>query len=544
MHVHATGFGVIPIRSERPCEVDIEFGLTSDTPITTRKECHRCIGKPINTLWQDIRRRKGGHRLIRTSYTITDATGPDLPVGYRLLPQYVPSTRVSEDTARQDKIELVLGNWLLGQADDGTLSLFFAGLTTPDASDNFLAGVAPFPDQYRWFSRHTHFNPTMPKLAVRGAGRGRGPGLNSPLVAGSLETKYAQQTDYHASSLGRLSRRLRLRLSINPTRFVHHQPLGEWVARRTLSVDQWDLPAPILFSGRPRLFDLDEVSLDGADNVLFGRPTMLFAKAEAWQGHVQRYWNAFLTTFDGVFRQSAEMAGVSIFPREEINLQSMQTYWEFAVADPPGWVKEIEPVILALGLGAEARTFAFPYGFANTELNGNVRSLTARLASGVKLRIYAKTSKRVRFEIEHDFTANSRPLNSDLGRGHVSSDFNDFLRWVRLAAHDAAEHVNRVLTRLELAFARRGDEASVTDLIIAVTQNVGDAVKAGQILSCLAANSRVSTFAGFDLNESIRRLARVSILQPVRSGSRSYVLAHRFHRAARALSTHPARLPE
>ena len=278
----------------------------------------------------------------------------------------------------------------------------------------------------------------------------------------------------------------------------------------------------------PRLNDLGEFSLDGKDNVLMGRSNIQFTEGrERWAFSFGRYWEALVVRFHTIFTACAAGAQVALSFHPSVNLRTVETYWEFKVSDPCAWISEIEPLLAPLGLTSEARTYSHRDGLATVGRNENSRRIAVKLRSGVKLRVYAKTTQRVRFEIEHDLVENARPLEG----GHTSADLNEIYRWMAATAEDAAREVNIIFALLEAAQVRSDDDASVTELVVRITQALGNDALAMQLIMLIAANQSISVQSGSNLRDSVRRLTRRSILEPIRPYSRTYRLTQRFRGA-------------
>ena len=120
-------------------------------------------------------------------------------MGYKQLPGYHPSVRVSAATARQDKINLALGDWRVGvgcnprhQYDQDYAA--FLLLLTPSGPSSFLPRSAASRPITDWFTRaESRYGSAYPTLTIRQGGRGRGLGAGSPLVKGKLLTRRVWQ---------------------------------------------------------------------------------------------------------------------------------------------------------------------------------------------------------------------------------------------------------------------------------------------------------------------------------------------------------------
>ncbi len=418
-------------------------------------------------------------------------------MGYRRTPEYTQATRVSADKAKQDRIHIIVGDWILGPANDMALATFFAALAPARIHERTFGITRSLAISEPWFTRREHYDPTCATLDIRQGGRGRGLRSGRPLVAGQLKARRGRHSPDR--DIGPVSRIVSLDLILNPTRFLHHQPKSEWVERMQQPVAEWVLPEPRLIAGDATLEDIDERSLDGNDNVLLGRAAVSYARGGAWPLHLSRYWLALLARFDALFHEAARLADLPIRFNGSFNLRSVETYWEFHINDPSSWLLEIEPTIRHLGHTNVARNFQHPEGLSTDKLTVNRRSISLRLRSGVLLRAYAKTTHRVRFEVEHDLVENARPF----GGSHTGTAPNVFFGWLEMAALDAASHVNGVLEYLERHQTREGTEKSVTQLVVRVTQVVGDADLAERLLSLIAANQSITSDAGLSLACSI-----------------------------------------
>ncbi len=329
---------------------------------------------------------------------------------------------------------------------------------------------------------------------------------------------------------------LRFDSKLNPTRFVQYQPKGAWVPVRTLPPENWGLPPPQLLAGPAVLSDLEEHSLDGKDNILMGRSLIQYARRDAWGIHLARYWHAIRSKIDDLITEAAEHVGLEVAWHPQINFKRLETYWEFAMEDPVSWVREVEPVLTPIGLSFEARTYSYPDGLSADAVVGNSRSLTIRIRPGVTLRVYAKTDRRVRLEIAHDFQENA----SVIGRRHTSEDETLFFRWLETATVAAAAELNAVLARLDEANVRDGDQASVMQLVLAVTNALGDEAKAERALTLVATNGFLVVTIGSGLRDIVRKLRERAILEPLAINPTRYVLTQRYQAAGGWLSVHPS----
>jgi len=148
-------------------------------------------------------------------------------------------------------------------------------------------------------------------------------------------------------------------------------------------------------------------------------------------------------------------------------------------------------------------------------LDENSRSLLIVLPRGRTLRIYAKTNKRIRFEIIHDLSKPSvcRLLTSDECRKTTES-LDELLTWFERLAEDAAECLNEVFDYIEEFSQPVEPSATPYDLIFQITATVRDETRAKAILDLLVENGSVRIGrAGSPLLADVQKLRRKGILQ-------------------------------
>ncbi len=266
---------------------------------------------------------------------------------------------------------------------------------------------------------------------------------------------------------------------MNPTRFVAHQLSRRFVGRR---FEEWPLLQPLLATRNVSLGTPSEFVLDGTDNVLLTPASQAFGRSEAWPIQVESYLSAVRNMLSSTVAEAAVGAGgVLGRPSEYVNLYEAETYWEFAADDPTGLVRNLEAPLFEWAQKPQSRRFAQSAGSLTTDFENNSRQLSVQVQSGVRLRVYAKTSRRVRFEIIHDLRQNARPI----GR-HTSEDFGALSRWLDALRQDAAAALNLVFDHIEQRSVLPPDGWSTAALVRHVCEVCGRDAEA--ILALLIGN--------------------------------------------------------
>jgi hypothetical protein len=268
-------------------------------------------------------------------------------------------------------------------------------------------------------------------------------------------------------------------ISVNPTRFVAHQLSRRFVGRR---FEEWPPLQPLLATREVSLGTPSEFVLDGSDNVLLTPASQAFGRSEAWPAQLESYLSGVRNMIADAISEAVEDAGgVLGRPSEYVNLYEAETYWEFAADDPTALVRNLEAPLFEWAHKPQTRRFAQSTGSLTRDFENNSRQLIVQVQSGVRLRVYAKTSRRVRFEVIHDLRQNARPI----GR-HTSEDFSALFRWLDALRHDAAVALNLVFEHIERRSVLPPDGWSTAALVRHVCEVCGRDAEA--ILGLLIGN--------------------------------------------------------
>jgi len=247
------------------------------------------------------------------------------------------------------------------------------------------------------------------------------PGENIPLFSGLLYTRalYPQNEDF-PSTLGGSSFNVCFRLSfetffLNAMRYVRHQVLPPSNDAKWGKAKWHTNNIPIATSG--------EFTLDGKDNWIPSTPAWdQFTTPSNWKRHLRRYISRISTLIHEKVHEAVILVNNEDpcfgdpVECEDYNIRELETVWEFEDSDPWERVRNVKRRLLDLGQ-RDAKISIYQASVNMMNYRGqetrefNSPGIRIALRSGFELSVYAKTNRRIRFEVIHTKILRSKLLN-------------------------------------------------------------------------------------------------------------------------------------
>lgn len=433
------------------------------------------------------------------------------------LPEFSSVEAVSAATAMIDRFELEIGDFaLVGDEDDICFCLnHLSSHMIPTA----VGGEIPL------FNSGNLAN-LRSKVDVRFSNGGSGPGQFKPrpVLAGGIKRAGFR------SGGGGLPRRAgeRLRVSfkawLNLTRFVQAQRF-----RKPSRPCNPTLAAPLVLAIHPqRSWYVKELPLLPADNLLIGSVHPFgFAMRHETAELIRMYLDQFERVAVGSLRDQMQARDVLVRETPYRSLQAMEVYWEFSANDPIGLVHSLAQPLHRLS--SHVRITEETVANVEEETTNQSKCVTINLTTSIRLRVYAKTTRRVRFEVE--FSAGAI---GGICAGQTSRDTEGVLRKTNQLVARAVDEMNWVLSELRYQVPMGTREESAVGLISKVARTLNDAAKTEMVISSLHTFGRIAPEGNELLLEVARTLKQAGVLRTI--GGRSlYVPTAAYDTAVRRL---------
>tara|TARA_B100000949_G_scaffold197306_1_gene183321 strand:- start:481 stop:1485 length:1005 start_codon:yes stop_codon:yes gene_type:complete len=328
---------------------------------------------------------------------------------------------------------------------------------------------------------------------------------------------------------------LTARLSINPSRFASQQ---------TGPIPGWDAPPDVIFKRTDDIGLINEHLLVRSDNVLAGGSRKFhYFRSQMWLQRVQDYLErvyrlideAITTGITDIFDEQPPVRLERLGP--DILMRECETYWEFLDSHPLAEVAQLAASMRGAPFQRSLRLIGIPSDAVDDSTLDNSRRLAIYINDRHSVRVYAKTTRRVRVE----FADRLRTSTAD------NVPIRDFGQVLLRATQTASEELRSVFSFLPSATdANVESSRNVFQLLGALHRVTNGQSEFEALISALAQNQVVTKVPRDALGPVIRRLRESGVLgQPRQDGrARIYPVARDYRDAALQLGHAAGLIPD
>lgn len=255
----------------------------------------------------------------------------------------------------------------------------------------------------------------------------------TPLIGGKINVTVRNDPSHGPSEFS-----LSADLSLNPTRFIRHSLEREMIARSRRQ--GFEFEEYHFLSQRRGRHAGGETILDENDNCLIGA-VGLVALPGLFQEAAEAYFRqAVGFVLQRVHRHAGEQYEINGNPT--FNLKTVETYWERRSDDPIRLVFQIAQALFARNYRATAVLHQPRVSISRI---GNAIAVDVPVRTGARAKIYAKTNKRIRFEITHDLTKDCTFFTDIPAGRHTAADMQTIQSMITGCAVDACGRLNGLI---------------------------------------------------------------------------------------------------
>jgi len=450
---------------------------------------------------------------------------------HRLVPRFSLSSRAALENTLIDRMALTVNRWeTVAPRDEILSSIYRLGFTTVAGDEtgevNLFQQRRPRPPYSRQF------------LPLRGTGQGQGTGSVSPIVGGQLTTRmFALPQQREGSDETTVRSVTSLQGTFNPTRWIMAQRPMPGRHQGTV-----DCARPFAFAiARKDDWWRRELPYVENNNVIIGAdPRFSFARSKPAEEHLRDYVTYTLETLTESLDEVGLVGMREAFPSEFL-LGDIEFYWEFDAADPISLVETLKYYCTSVSAvsGVDPRNVIFepdsedsfvPSGSMTENRTAITRSSISfwfNGRTGVRFKVYAKTNRRIRFEV--CLSPEYRPAEV---RRRSFDSITALVDGVRLLKANAVQMMNSVLDDAFPSFSKAEPRISPETFVNIVAAHSNGPEVAHSIISELRAYGRVAPFPHDPRYQTLRSLRRVGVLRMQKSAPRVYTLTNGYRAAA------------
>lgn len=410
-----------------------------------------------------------------------------------------PIVFLPED-ARQDKMEVFIGDWHVA-ASDQTISEFISFLG--------LGNRNPATYPHRLFH-------AADRIIMVGSSRTlkiiSSAGGIKPLMSGGLRINRKPNNRFS----------LQLQISINPTKFYVYCPRNR-VRNGTNTTTRSDL----LFRRSDNLQNRfeEEYSLDQKDNVLLSPAAKFNASQRNYEQNFKRYISAIINYIQSEIDDFSSFTPAFNFLGFEgdYSLRTLENYWELSDDQPIFTIRKLKNSFSRLF----NNTLISEFSGNHLETDVSALGLRADLRNGERLKIYAKTNKRIRVEMEHKYKINIELSNN---RKITAESLNELWEKIIFATEDMATRATQRINQLRvMTLQSELSPLTAIDFITRIYDTIEDRHSAKNLMMLLLVSGGVPrSILTEDQISDMDKLKRAHIVQ-YRGGRSARYFIHSFY---------------
>ncbi|MCD1628186.1 hypothetical protein K7H22_19550 [Seohaeicola saemankumensis] len=423
----------------------------------------------------------------------------------------LPDLEISGENAFIDRIQLDVGNWALVGEEDQVLDAL-SQLREIEVYSSDGEPVSLFNSrvlQRVSDARDLRFRTTTDSDALN---------RTSPLLAGRINTaSWRSQT---VSRRPNEVARLVFETHLNLTRFVQAQQLKRitHLARPALATDY-------VLAIRPEdEWYADELPLRPATNIIIGpNKKYAFALRHPRTQQARTYFTLALGTLSRALEISFAGTGASYEYLPHLNLREIEFYWEFDSDNPVEWVLSMTEVVAQHGV--RYGEVMYETQRSSIETQNQSPCLRIGLTRDIDIKIYAKTTRRVRFEV----TLSGAAIYNHGGR-RTHTTVEGVVGLIPALANEAASRIRPLLQSIAADPPPPGSFTAL-NLMHLITRASSDPHAAEAIIASLVTFGRVSPYRNDPILNAVHMLRDQGVLRNLGARSRIYIVTDAYRDA-------------
>lgn len=279
--------------------------------------------------------------------------------------------------------------------------------------------------------------------------------------------------------------RTTMAFELNPTRFARYQSPVPFPPAD--NADAW--PDPAFVAERSVESGNGEIVLDGKDNWLHDSQRFnAFTNPQRWQHHLRRYFAVVESVLAAEIHRIQMLHDNAVhcaFFQRPANLRLVETYWEFSSENPVALVESLWPLLRTFSSQHRSEELYGP--IVENGVERNAVFIAAKVRAGEQVRIYAKTNRRIRIEVQHQLDEFSELAE------HTAPTWLELIPLVNALSNHAVDTVNAMLQHFAAHHTLPASHMTPLDLVTEIAFHCGDAEVARWVMNELVSVGAIAT---------------------------------------------------
>lgn len=424
--------------------------------------------------------------------------------------------------AQIDKLEVMLGDWVIAGPEDEV--------------SNVLRSIAEMSyENPAWpngqiFQFGTLSTVSKSNLKFKGTGTGRGTAKRPRLLfSGQIEVAPLSRTKMNEDEAKQwtvpsetifVQVKLRLKLNLNLIRFIQAQPVS-FLKRKTKNRRRSFVLA---INPKPPSEDGEKTIVYDTNVVIGGGLRTRYADSKAWSEHLTDYFREFEQFFTDGIRKAVRSGKCTSRQNHYLSIRKLEICWEFRSNQP------IQDVINTGSqmeqITASSNTLTIGLGDTTYDTRAMSRRYAVNFENSLRLRIYPKTTKRVRFEAVHDAKSLSAIVKR---RSYTGTDQIDkLIEWINAAVDASIERTAATVRQLNDGTRPATGLLPPHRLIHRICTTVPDQTASGAPIDSLVNEGCIRLNDLNPFSVEVRKLRKAGVLEPSAQNKRVFHVTSKY----------------
>jgi hypothetical protein len=314
---------------------------------------------------------------------------------------------------------------------------------------------------------------------------------------------------------------LKLSLQLNVTRAIQAQTL---IGRLQPPRPQLKLPYRLTLCPSDIQTDQENPYIANTNTLMGSDFRYAYALSKPPSAHLTDLLQALHAITSRGLEENGRWENIPLYSLFQCNLRQIEVYWEFECDHPIDAVNLLTPQLISAA--NKSRQYTRKLDTALSEIEQQSKSIQIEPTKDTLIRVYAKTTKRIRIEIAYK----KRKIEKLIGR-RTSTSHIETASHVDNIVQNASQELTELFSHIEMRRAIGQSTIGPDDLLKEINRATNDPNIACHILHGLRHHGRIIPEYNLQQLRAVQKLRQRRVMTLVRAQQSCYVLTPDYQRA-------------